>query len=65
MFSGSHIKLDLIEFIQVIDDINSKVGLQEGTPCVVPVTAGIVKMERLKQGGRAAEQLNYRFCCIF
>lgn len=38
MPSGSHIKLDLIEFVQVIDYVNTKVGLQEGASCVVPVT---------------------------
>lgn len=51
MFSGSYIKLDFIEFVQVIDDINTKVGLQEGTSCIVPVTVAMVKIERLKQDG--------------
>ena len=30
MTSGSHVELDLIEFIQVIDYVDTKVGLQEG-----------------------------------
>jgi len=40
MTPGGHIKLDLIEFVQVIDYVNTKVGLQEGAPCIVPVTVG-------------------------
>lgn len=40
MTSGSHIKLHLVEFIQVIDYVNTEVGLQERASCIVPVTAG-------------------------
>lgn len=38
MTSGSDIKLDLVEFIQVADYVNTEVGLQEGASCIVPVT---------------------------
>lgn len=38
--SGSHIKLDLIEFVQVTDYVHTKVGLQERASCIIPVTAG-------------------------
>lgn len=55
MSSGCHIKLDLIELIQVTDDVNTKVGLQEGASCIVPVTAG---RERRKRSNESiAEQL--------
>lgn len=40
MSSRSHIKLDFIEFVQMIDDVNTKVWLQKGTSCIVPVTDG-------------------------
>lgn len=40
MTSGGHIKLDLVELIQVADDVNTQVGLQEGASCIVPVTVG-------------------------
>lgn len=36
--SGCYIKLDLIEFIQVVDDINVQMGLQEGTAFIIPLT---------------------------
>lgn len=39
MAPGSHIELDLIELIQMIDYVNTQVGLQKGTSCIVPVTA--------------------------
>lgn len=39
MTSGSDIKLDLVEFIQVVDYVNTEVGLQERASCIVPVTA--------------------------
>lgn len=39
MTSGGHIKLNLIEFIQVTDYVNTKVRFQEGASCIVPVTA--------------------------
>lgn len=54
MSSGSHIKLNLVEFIQVIDDVNTKVGLQERTSCIVPITAGREKTEGSKQDIRRA-----------
>ncbi len=38
MTSGCYIKLDLIEFIQVVDDINVQMGLQEGTAFIIPLT---------------------------
>lgn len=40
MPSRGHIKLDLIEFIQVVDDVYTKVRLQEGASNIVPVTVG-------------------------
>ena len=49
MSSGGHVKLDLIEFIQVIDDVNTKMVLQEGASCVEPVTTRGEKRERLNQ----------------
>lgn len=49
MTSGGHIKLDLIEFIQVIDYVNTKVGLQEGASCIVPVTTGREVRKRLQK----------------
>jgi len=38
MTSGCYIKLDLIEFIQVVDDIDVQMGLQEGTAFIIPLT---------------------------
>lgn len=35
---GCYIKLDLIEFIQMVDDVNIKMGLQERTAFIIPVT---------------------------
>lgn len=37
--SGCHVKLDLVELIQVVDDVRREMGLEEGTPSVIPVTA--------------------------
>lgn len=36
--SGCYIKLDLIEFIQVVDDIDIQMGFQEGTAFIIPLT---------------------------
>lgn len=36
--SECYIKLDLIEFIQVVDDISVQMGLQEGTAFIIPLT---------------------------
>lgn len=40
MTSGRHVKLDLIELIQVTDDVNAEVWFEERAAIVVPVTAG-------------------------
>lgn len=37
--SGCNVKLDLVEFIQIVDNVSSEVGLEEGTPGIIPVTA--------------------------
>ncbi len=37
--SGCHIKLDLVELIQIVDYVSSEVRLEEGTPGIIPVTA--------------------------
>lgn len=55
MTSGSDIKLDLVEFIQVVDYVNTEVGLQERASCIVPVTARGELWQRLQQD--VAEQL--------
>lgn len=39
MTSGRYIKLNLIEFVQVVDYINTEVRLQKGASCIVPITA--------------------------
>lgn len=39
MTPGSHIELDLIELIEMTDYVDTEVGLQKGTSCIVPVTA--------------------------
>lgn len=40
MTSGSHIELDLIEFVQVTNYVHAKVGFQERASCIIPVTVG-------------------------
>lgn len=37
--SGRHVKLDLVELIEVVDYVASKVGLEEGATGIIPVTA--------------------------
>lgn len=37
--SGCNVKLDLVEFIKIVDNVSSEVGLEEGTPGIIPVTA--------------------------
>lgn len=40
MTSGSHIKLDLVELIQVVDYVRTISGIQQRTSCIIPVTEG-------------------------
>lgn len=36
--SGCHIKLNLVEFIKIVDYVSSEVRLEERTPGIIPVT---------------------------
>ena len=37
---GRHIKEDLVELVEVVDNVCSKVGLEEGAAGVIPITVG-------------------------
>lgn len=49
MSPGTHIKLDFIEFIKVIDNIHTEMGLQKGASCIVPVTSHSLVHQALLQ----------------
>ena len=40
MAPGCHIKEDLVELVEVVDNVCSKVGLEEGASGVIPLTVG-------------------------
>lgn len=42
--------MDLVELIKVVDDVRSKVRLQERTPGVIPVTAFKIKKHKQEAG---------------
>lgn len=56
MAPGRHIKLDLVELIKVINNVNTEMGLQEGTSSIVPITVGTGMRER--SVWRAAEPVD-------
>lgn len=39
MTPGCHIKLNIIELIEVINDVHTEMGLEKWTPGIIPVTA--------------------------
>lgn len=51
MTPGGHVKLDLVELIQMTDDVNTEVWFQEGAACVEPIAMGDLGSER-RGGGK-------------
>lgn len=64
MTPGSHVKLDLVELIQVTYNVNTEVGFQQGAASIVPVTARR-RREAYRQGNEWRNRHNNTHVHIF